>query len=506
MAKFFISDTEKLDSKYGKWYYQAENCQIHKIDGRLIIYFGYTIDKPINEYVETDPYSLKYANGKYCVVILEKNTMQVIVDYFCQTKIFYRNTNRIDITNQIYMMPLTSSDINIDELNSKKNAKHLFKSETIADENSPIEDLFGHHSYKKDTTKTVWKDVYTLQPDHCIVVDQKLTIKRIHDTLKRNREAFNSNNRFQMVVDPHNEIHFPFRSSLEAENYIHICMEDHANVIKKTYKNVVSSISEGIDSVLFDQYFPNAKRTMYSIKPPSGPFQYKQKIINDYNLRNIPIEVYTMQQSQVGEVAAATLNDPDCYFLDMLPSYAQIKQRKFKADIFLFGQNGDQMFMHRPTFLYAYLFSKQANNKKSREQIIEEYKDCYSATKDIWAHKGYSLLDEINKRAGRDWKEFFAYDAIPGLYNREVEHCINVPTTSLYCDKRIFNLVHSLPEDIMFESVKDATIQKNILKRKFNYSIQTPNKDGAPFQLWPIVLPMLKATIANCLKDHLSKA
>ena len=506
MSKFFISDTEKLDSKYGKWYYQAEGCQIHKIDGRLIIYFGYTVHKPINEYVETDPYSLKYANGKYCVVILEKNTMQVIVDYFCQTKIFYRSTNRIDVTNQIYMMPLTSTDVDVQEMNERKNAKQLFRSEVSADKNSPIEDLFDHHEYKKDQNKTVWKDVYVLEPDHCIVVDEKLTIKRIHDTLKRNREAFNSNNRFQMVVDPYDNMHFPFRSSVEAEDYIHICMEDHANVIKKTYKNVVTSISEGVDSVLIDQYFPNAKRVMYNMNPPSGPFEHKQKIINDYELRNIPIELYTMNQDLLGEIAAATLNDPDAFFLDMLPSYAQLKHRKFKADVFLYGQNGDQMFMHRPTFLYAYLFSTQRNTNKSKEQIIKEYKDCYSATKDIWPYKGYSLLDEIDKRAGRDWKEFFAYDALPGLYNREMEHCIDVPTTSLYCDKRIFNVVHSLPEDIMFDSLKDATIQKNILKRKFNYSILTPNKDGSPFDLWPAVLPMLKATIANCLKDHLSKA
>ena len=187
-----------------------------------------------------------------------------------------------------------------------------------------------------------------------------------------------------MVVDPYNNIHFPFRSSLEAEDYIHICMEDHANIIKKTYKNVVTSISDGVDSVLIDQYFPEAKRIMYELEPPTGPFEYKQKIINEYNLRNIPIEMYTMQQSQLGELAAATLNDPDCYLLDGLPTYAQVKQLKHNADILLFGQNGDQMFMHRPTFLYAYLFSTQLNTKKTTQQIIEEYKDCYSATKNMW--------------------------------------------------------------------------------------------------------------------------
>ena len=172
-VKFFISDTEKLDSKYGKWYYKAEGCQKFKADGRLIIYFGYTIHKPINEYIETDPYSLKYANGKYCVIILEKNTMQVIVDYFCQTKIFYRNTNRIDITNQIYMMPLTSDDIDHKELNIRKNPKHIYRS--------------AIKQYNKDITKTIWKDVYVLEPDHCIVVDEKLTIKRKQKHLDINK-------------------------------------------------------------------------------------------------------------------------------------------------------------------------------------------------------------------------------------------------------------------------------------------------------------------------------
>lgn len=503
MAKFFISDTKKLDGKYGKWYYYQKGCRVLKKDGRLIIYYGYTIHKPINEYIETDPYSLKYSNGKYCVVILEKNHMEVIVDYFCQTKIFYRNTDRIEVTNQIYMMPLTSSDINIQELNERKKAKHLFKSEVDADKNSPIEQLFGHHQYKNDVTKTIWNDVYVLEPDHCIVADKKITVERLHNTLERNKQAFNFNNPGQMVIDPHNQVRWPFRSARDAEEYIHVCMEDHANIIKKTYKNVANSISEGIDSVLIDQYFPDAKRIMYNMNPPSGPFEYKQKIINDYKSRNIPIELYTMEQDQAGKVAAETLNDPDVFFLDMLPSYAQAKQLK-DVDVLLFGQNGDQMFMHRPTFLYAYLFSKQYANDNNKEEVIEKYKDCYSATKDIWAYKGYSLENEIEKRAGRDWKEFFAYDALPGLYNREMEHCIEVPTTSLYCDKRIFNVVHQLDEKHMFESVKDASIQKNILKRKFNYSIPTPNKDGSPFDLWPIVTPMLKATIANCLEDHLA--
>ena len=33
----------------------------------------------------------------------------------------------------------------------------------MKDKNSPIEELFSHHQYKKDANKTIWKDLYSSQ-------------------------------------------------------------------------------------------------------------------------------------------------------------------------------------------------------------------------------------------------------------------------------------------------------------------------------------------------------
>ena len=120
---FFISDTEfenkqrnkwgtvsKIKNKFGKWYYRFEDCQVYKTDTRLIIYSGYTAEKTINEYIKTDPYSLKYANGNFCVAILEKETVEIFADYFCQTKFIEDDLVHIEEKNKIYMMPLTSSN------------------------------------------------------------------------------------------------------------------------------------------------------------------------------------------------------------------------------------------------------------------------------------------------------------------------------------------------------------------------------------------------------------
>ena len=98
--KFLISDSTELPKKFGKWYYFTSGVIKEKlIKNKLCIYFGYTIEKTIEEYLEKDIDNLKYANGKFCVAILEKNKLELFVDYFCQTKIYYKIKNGIDITN-----------------------------------------------------------------------------------------------------------------------------------------------------------------------------------------------------------------------------------------------------------------------------------------------------------------------------------------------------------------------------------------------------------------------
>ena len=63
-----------------------------------------------------DPHELEQANGTYWAVILTENTAQVIVDYFCQTKVFYRNKDCIEFTNAIYLFPFTKEDLDMPDL------------------------------------------------------------------------------------------------------------------------------------------------------------------------------------------------------------------------------------------------------------------------------------------------------------------------------------------------------------------------------------------------------
>ena len=73
-------------------------------------------------------------------------------------------------------------------------------------------------------------------------------------------------------------------------------MLSHADIIKKTYKNIISSLGEGIDSNLVDMYFPEAKKIMYHLQPENAPFTYKQKIIEkmprprDIQINHFPLD------------------------------------------------------------------------------------------------------------------------------------------------------------------------------------------------------------------------
>ena len=115
--KFFISNKEKLTNKHGQWYWWADKkCNVTQNEEHLVIYSGYVIEEPIDEIVFRDPHLLENSNGTFWAVILTKTSVKVIVDYFCQSKIFYRQTDRIEITNAIYLFPFNSKDIDMPEV------------------------------------------------------------------------------------------------------------------------------------------------------------------------------------------------------------------------------------------------------------------------------------------------------------------------------------------------------------------------------------------------------
>ena len=223
------------------------------------------------------------------------------------------------------------------------------------------------------------------------------------------------------------------------------------------------------------------------------------------------------------------VNDPDLFWCDTIPTIWQLNKLDSKPDLFMYGQNGDQMFMHKPNLLYSYLFSKQINTSKTPEQVLEENKNCYGSSMNLWSFKskkdvygGWEIdrevvsegamhdydywLEHINEHKGKDLEERFVDKCLPSLYIREIAHNTDIEGASIYADKRIFFIVHGMSKEIILDNIKNVSIQKNILKRKFNVNFKTRFKDAAGFNIYNLVKPMLLKTIEYCLKAHLPKA
>ena len=107
-----------MPNKHGKWYWYADNdCKTYKDNKHLVIYGGYIISKEsIDDVVARNPHELEQANGTYWAVILTEKTAQVVVDYFCQTKVLYRNRDCVEFTNAIYLFPFTKEDLDMPDL------------------------------------------------------------------------------------------------------------------------------------------------------------------------------------------------------------------------------------------------------------------------------------------------------------------------------------------------------------------------------------------------------
>ena len=545
--KWYVSEKIKLANKFGQWYWYADDeCKIVDTGKYLIIYHGYLIgDEHIDDVIKKDPYKLKDANGYYWAIILTQNGLTAIQDYFCHTKIFYRITDTIDVTNCIYFFPFTGKDIDILKIQQrlemvpKKHKKYkpletFEKLETfILDWQSysetkrdSVPDKFpygykstarvGIRQYQPKMSQTVFHNTFILEPDHYLEIkNKKANVIRSHDT-------------YQSIVDSLNNT-LPYKSSEEVEDYIHECMLSHANIIKKTYKNIVSSLGEGIDSNLVDMYFPEAKKIMYHLQPENAPFMYKQKVIEKMP-RPRDIQINHFPLDKVSEIAKNVMNDPTCFYWDCLPSMDQINRLRTKPDCVLFQQGGDNMWMHKKFFYYEFMWGKLTADKtitgeqklEKFNQILKEYAGSYSSKNNIWDKNDMAwqsafpppigvteseyrkqLIRELEDDGPDEWKEDFVKKNTPGLYNRELFHCCDTPIISLHSDRRIFYTVMQCPEDIMLSSIKDVTIQRNILKRKFNYHFETASKDQAEYNAVHMIKSVYIDSVKYCLEDHL---
>ena len=599
--KYFVSDTKKLPNKYGKWYWYADaECKTFQNDDHLILYAGYVIGKEsIDDVIARNPHELEQANGCYWVVILTQNTAKVILDYFNQTKCFWRNNGRVEFTNAIYLMPLEKQDLNIKELvrrlgqytdeqlayepketfesfenyivdagtypnwtetdelkkfyqtpQDARKMKGFYVSQAYAGVDAyrfeKVDNTYDFlaideppilaKQYDESQCMTFFNEIFLLQPDFMLTaVDDKVEIVRIHDTYKDMMSAMKSKSEY---TD---------RDKLE--KYIHECFVDHSNIIKEQYKDkhIVSSVSEGIDSATQDVYFPDVKKIAYSFDPPNCPLDFKQDMIKYWKERgnDVQWDILDVRNESIAKIASDHIKDPTCFYWDSGPSYWQIGNLDKKPDLILYGQCGDQMFMHKSFFYFEYMFCQMMKRKDlTGEEKLEEFNkemksyrnkfkaddiknwtwednltNFYSSADNIleepkthtWQSAFYDstkeeLLKELEEGNEDDWMHDFTKKITPPLYNREVSTNADTLVTSLFCDKRIFFKVMNASRDIMLDNIKYCLIQKNILRKYHNYHIRTPSKDQVELNMVGARKPMHTDCIKFCMKNHLPVA
>jgi len=477
--KFMVSDNMELEHGFGKWRYSHDAGVRRWTDGeRVCLYFGYTIEGSIEQLVSGDPALVPQGNGKFCVVMMWRDRLEVHVDYFCQSKVYYQTRDGLTVTNHLPLLPLRDEDVDTDMV--EHFARQIYRaSDGLAFYNGALQE------WKRfSTDHTLFRDVASVPRDHMLAHRGDDTrVVRVHDTRLANLQALGS------TLD---------WSSSRLEDRVHNCMEQHGRVIRANFGNICSSVSEGIDSTLQDQYLPgDHTRLMYHPEVrfrewgQDRPLEHKARTVELYRQRGARVEVQRMPVDEIGAITDGNISDVMLSYLDTVPTVWQVRALGQRPDVLLYGQCADEMFMHLPKYLYARIPAAQRPSYHTR----------YGGRKfGLVPGEGIDPYDGGWARGG--WREAFSHMAVPNLYNRDVESQTNVLTASLYADRRIFNLVHRMPRQVMLSSMADAGPQRAILREHFGWDFQTAHKDGAGFECDTILKTLLRHTLKQCLRDH----
>ena len=452
--RFIVSDTMQLDKAFGKWRYSTDDGVRTWTDGnRLCLYYGYTIDNNLDDLVRGLTKEVANANGKFCVVMLWRNSLQVWVDYFGQSKVYYHTPTHdgLTVTNQISLLPLGDEDVDSDVI--KRFARGIYSGDEFKHASDSSDHLLLEwQAYSTD--HTVFHNVASLPLGHSITHTLGHTnLAKVHDHVGDTRTALSNT----LVWD-----------TARLEDTVHRCMEQHSDVIKKNYNNICSTVSEGVDSVLQDMYFDAGDRLMYSVKEHELTLPWKQRVIAQFREQGKVISLDTMAVDDVGEITERYATDPVLSYLDTVPTIWQLGRMAKRPDLVLYGQNADEMFMHRERYLRAI------------GEDPEEHRDTYA----FGDSPKQGTIEQL---------------CVPFLYNREIENQTGVETTSLYSDRRMFNLVHRMPREVMVDSMANATPQRNILRDRFAFEFTTPRKDQAGYRCKEVLKRLLGRTVNRCL-------
>jgi hypothetical protein len=109
-------------------------------------------------------------------------------------------------------------------------------------------------------------------------------------------------------------------------------------------------------------------------------------------------------------------------------------------------------------------------------------------------------VDPYKGEVVKDWQNKFAEMSLPNRYGRDIETQTGVLTTSLYADRRIFNLLHRASMHQQLDSMAHVGTQKRILKNKFDFDFQTKYKDGAGYECRMVIKQLLTNVIGKVTK------
>lgn len=534
--RFIISDNTQLPNKFGKWFFwHDKDIKVHEDKETLTLYHGYAIDeeRTLEDCIAEGELPTDL-NGNFSIVRLRKNSLTASVDHFSQNRIYYRdNVEGFSLTNRIYLLPFKNKDIEWTKINryqdlaKEKDPQYtwydfekLFRERGGIEQQPTPKDLtsMGYNHYSLDSS-TCWKNTYNLVAGCVLHYGDKLRLTHTsqHDRLVK--EGFNSKDK-------------QFKTAGHLRDHVHQCLESHSNIIKARYKTIVCSISEGIDSQTYDAYFPDARKITHTMKYPeqqqfkgsdiqtSADPTFKREYLGQYGDNMIREDVFRTEEAP--EIAKRWSNDTELKHWDCLPTYHQIMEKDRDMDIFVFGQQADEMFMHNAVFYLTYVKGTLRDSGMTLEQQFEKYKEHVAnlegryASKEVlygenfWEYRHEYSTESLEKYKEADayfdrWQDWFSYECMPTYYCREISHVSDRPCTSMYADTRMYHAVRNTTHEVLLDNMSDAMTQKQILKDKFGKEFKTPFKNGTYFNTAPLVKSFVEKSLGYCLQDHLKE-
>lgn len=489
MRFFICKDKSKFTKdwnveKFGDWYFMRED-DVELFEGKdyIILWCGYLIEGDMRNVLKN--FSFRNANGNFFAIKLTKTDYQIELDYFQNHKLFVGDKYGIEITNYMPYMTIKKEDIV---------RKHV-----VPDE---------HEREHTPAEKTTYYDrIFIYDPKYDYIGDAK--------------KAFAQNF---------------WHDQNELTEHIHKCMKQHSEVIKAKYPKRMSALSEGIDSCLQGQFFREDKQLLYILNPCDSGENHKKYI--EYTASQFPdTHILTFEAKDNRQHCIDNLIDSSCRWQSMMPTLKQVKMQDEKPDMLMYGGNGNEMFCRDliPHMLYLCLKYYEKDTEKMKENLLKDisgkhnlYGSMYSMPAEelgggadanmVLTHHGFSALvnkfmgnmfgNEANRMHYLQKKSYEEFEYVlmnlttPKLYTRVIAGNLNIMSSSLYSDRRIFYEFLKSEDRWLSGNAMDAPIQRALLD-KYNYKFITPRNDivGAPYE--ELYSTSYEATIDHDLEQNL---